>query len=87
MKKSIVESRTTAKSKLELFVTKTNCWKPLTFVTKSSILDFAVVPNRSLKGTLLIIQNSSSKNIFCSILISFYIPWSALALLVFAYFT
>ena len=66
MKKSIVESKTTAKSKLELFVTKANCWKPLTFATKSSILDFAVVPDRSLKGTLLIILDSSSKTYFKS---------------------
>ena len=36
-------SRTIAKSKVELFVTIVNGWKSLTFVTKNSILDFAVV--------------------------------------------
>ena len=36
-------SRTTAKSKMEFFVTKVNDFQPLTFVTKSSILDFAIV--------------------------------------------
>ena len=59
-------SRTTAKSKLELFVIEVNCWKPLTFVTKSSILDFAVVPDTSLKGTLLITRASSLKTYFKS---------------------
>ena len=66
MKKSRGVSRTTAKSKLELFVTKVNGWKPLNFVTKSSILDFAVVPDTSLKETLLIIRASSSKTYFKS---------------------
>ena len=41
-------SGTTAKSKMELFVTKVNSFKPLTFVTKSSNLDFAVVPHTPL---------------------------------------
>ena len=36
-------SGTTAKSKMELVVTKANGFQPLTFVTKSSNLDFAVV--------------------------------------------
>ena len=53
--------RTIAKSKLELFVTNVNGWKPLTFVTNSSILDFAVVTVMSLKGALLIIRATSSK--------------------------
>ena len=67
MKKSRAVSRTTAKSKLELFVTKVNNgWKPLTFVTKSSILELPVVPDTSLKGTLLIIRASSSKTYFKS---------------------
>ena len=57
-------SRTTAKYKLELFVTKVNGWKPLTFVTKRSILNFTVVPDTSLKGALLIIRASSSKTNF-----------------------
>ena len=60
MKKSRGVSRTTAKSKLEPFVTtKVNGWKPLTFVTKSTILDFGVFPDTSLKGTILIIRVSS----------------------------
>ena len=67
MKKSRAVSRTTAKSKLELFVPKVNNgWKPLTFVTKSSILELPVVPDTSLKGTLLIIRASSSKTYFKS---------------------
>ena len=61
MKKSRGVSRTTAKSKFEIFVTKRNGWKPLTFVTKSSILDFAVVPDTSLEGVLLIIRAYSSE--------------------------
>ena len=64
MKKSRGVSRTIAKSKLELFVIKVNGWKPLNFVTKSSILDFAVVPDTPLKETLLIIRASSSKTYF-----------------------
>ena len=59
MKKSRGVSRTTAKSKLEPFVTKFNGWKPLTFVTKSTILDFGVFPDTSLKGAILIIRVSS----------------------------
>ena len=41
-------SRTTAESKMELFVTKVNDWILLTFVTKHSILDFVVALDRSL---------------------------------------
>ena len=48
MKKSRGVSKTTAKSKLGLFVTNVNGWK--------------VVPDMSLKGTLLIIRVSSSKS-------------------------
>ena len=59
-------SRTTAESKVELLVTKVNGWKPLTFVTKSSILDFAVVPDTSLKGTLLTTGASFSTTYFKS---------------------
>ena len=64
--KSRSVSRTTAKSRLEVFVTKVNGWKLLTFVRKSSILDFAVVPDTSLKGTLLMIRASSLKTNFKS---------------------
>ena len=35
--------RSTTKSKMELFLTKVNRWMPLTFVAKSSILDFVVL--------------------------------------------
>ena len=37
------ESRTTATSKMERFVIIVNGWKPLTIVTKRSILDVAAV--------------------------------------------
>ena len=44
-------------------MTKINGWKPLTFVTKSSILDFPVAPDTSLKGTLLsILKVTEYKN-------------------------
>ena len=43
-------SFTTTKSKMELFVRKVNGSQPLIFVTKSSILDFAVVPDPPLNG-------------------------------------
>ena len=52
MKKRMGVSRTTAKSKLELFV------------TKGFILDFALVIDTPLKETLLMIQASSSKTYF-----------------------
>ena len=55
MEKGRGVSRTTVKCKLEIFVTKINGWKPLTFVTKSSTLDFPVAPDTSLNGTLLLI--------------------------------
>ena len=51
--------KTSAKSRCELLVTNVNGWKPVRFVTKSSILDFAVVPGTSLKEALLIIPASS----------------------------
>ena len=41
-------STTTTKYKMDLFVTKANAIKPLNFVIKSSILDFAVVPETLL---------------------------------------
>ena len=37
------ESRTAAISKMERFVIIANCWKPLTIITKRSILDVAAV--------------------------------------------
>ena len=36
-------SRTVATSKMEHFVIRVNGWKPLTVITKSSILDVAAV--------------------------------------------
>ena len=36
-------SRTAATSKMELFVIIVNVWKPLTIITKSSILDIEAV--------------------------------------------
>ena len=41
--KARVGSRTAATSKIEIFVIIVNGWKPLTFITKSSILDAAAV--------------------------------------------
>ena len=49
---------------LEHFVTKVNCGKPLTFVTRSTIFDFVVFLDTALKGVLLIIKASSSKAYF-----------------------
>ena len=46
-------SKTTAKSKMELFMAKVIRWKPLTFVTKRSILDFVVVLDTHLIYTNL----------------------------------
>ena len=42
-------SRTTATSNVELFVITVNGWKPLTIITKSSLLDFAVVLDPTLE--------------------------------------
>ena len=42
------ESTITTKYKMDLFVTKANGFKPLIFIIKSSILDFAVVPETLL---------------------------------------
>ena len=36
-------SRTAATSKMERFVIIVNCWKPLTIITKRTILDVAAV--------------------------------------------
>ena len=47
-------------------MTKNSGWKFLTFVTKSSILDFAVVPGTPLKGALRIVRASSLKTYFNS---------------------
>ena len=42
-------SGTTAKSKMELFVTKANGFQPLAFVTKSPNLNFAVVLDKPFR--------------------------------------
>ena len=44
--------RTAAISKMELFVIIVNGWKPLTIITKCSILDVAVVLGPSLQPFL-----------------------------------
>ena len=43
------ESRTAAISKMERFVIIANCWKPLTIITKRSILDVAAALDPPLK--------------------------------------
>ena len=49
-------SRTDATSKMELFVIIVNGWKPLTIITKSSILDVAVALDPPLMTLPLQIQ-------------------------------
>ena len=51
-----VRSKATATSKMEFFVIIVNGWKPLIIITKSSILDVAVV----LDPSLLTIQRTFS---------------------------
>ena len=59
-------SRTTAASKMEHFVIIVNGWKPLTIITKSSILDAAAVRDPPLivarKCEKVTMQNLSQKN-------------------------
>ena len=55
-------SGTTAKFKMELFVTNVSGFQPLTFVTKSSSLDFAVVLDTPLLFSLLIINSENTIN-------------------------
>ena len=45
-------SRTAEAPKMEPFVIIVNDWKPLTIITKRSILDVPAVLDRSLKTTL-----------------------------------
>ena len=57
-------SRTAATSKMEHFVIIVNGWKPLTIITKLSILDVAAALNRpqmkfSLRKILFILYNLS----------------------------
>ena len=46
-------SRTAATSKMQLFVIIVHGWKPLTIITKSSILDVAAVLDPLLLSTML----------------------------------
>ena len=48
-------SRTAATSKMELFVIIVNGWKPLTIITKSSILDVAAVLDSPMRVACLIL--------------------------------
>ena len=47
-------SRTAAASKMELFVIIVNSWKPLTIITKRSVLDIAAVLDPPLLLLILI---------------------------------
>ena len=51
-------SRTAATSKMERFVIKVNGWKPLTIITKRSILDVAAVldPPLVITFSVLLVQ-------------------------------
>ena len=51
------ESRTTARSKMKCFVIIINSWKPLTIITKRSILDVAAVLDPPLKVIFAYICN------------------------------
>ena len=76
---------TAATVKMELFVIIVNCWKPLTIIIKSSILDVASVldpplplihnllADTSALAWLLVFQNfgNSSKEVRSSVLIRF----------------
>ena len=52
-------SRTAATSKVELFVIIVNGWKPLTIITKSSILNVAAVLDPLLVLPLKVLQVKS----------------------------
>ena len=54
-------SRTAAKSKMEHFVIIVNGWKPLTIITKRSILDVAAVLDPPLIALDCFAQYESSK--------------------------
>ena len=46
----IAKKKTAATSKMERFVMKANGWKPITVITKRSILEVAAVLDPSLAG-------------------------------------
>ena len=50
-------SRTAASSKMECFVIIVNGWKPLTIITKRSILDVAAVLDLPLQPSETLTQN------------------------------
>ena len=50
-------SRAAATSKMEHFVIIVNGWKPLTIITKRSILDVAAALDPPLKNTLIFVNN------------------------------
>ena len=50
-------SRTAATSKIECFVIIVNGWKPLTIITKHSILDVAAALDPPLRGVFKTLQN------------------------------
>ena len=54
-------SRTDATSKMELFVIIVNGWKPLTIITKSSILDVAAALDPPLMTLPLQIQKNAKR--------------------------
>ena len=58
-------SRTATTSKMERFVIIVNGWKPLTIITKSSILDVAVVLDPPLNLYIFTHVRSHFKNLIC----------------------
>ena len=59
--------RTAATSKMEYFVIIVDGWKPLTFITKSSILDVATVPDLSLNTMLTVSFQQVPRNVVKSL--------------------
>ena len=51
-------SRTVARSKMDHFVIIVNGWKPLTILTKSSILDVAAVLDPPLMDSFALVNSS-----------------------------
>lgn len=61
--------RTTVRSKMELFVTKANNWKPWNFVTESIILNFVVILNTLLTAVEILACCCICVNIACSLVL------------------
>ena len=59
-------SSTAATSKMELFVRIVNGWKPLTIITKSSLLDVAAVLDSPLLPNLKFKPAFQKENIECA---------------------